>query len=85
MGDGTVENSVDGDRVPTRHFGLILPWEDWEDLRDLMERKGADFVIKPRIRFRGKAGEQATMFIQGPGENVLEFKSFRDMDMVFAT
>ena len=23
--------------------------------------------------------------IQGPGENVLEFKSFRDMDMVFAT
>ena len=84
-GETTVENGVDGDRVPTRHFGVILPWSDWEHLRDLMETRGAEFVIKPRVRFRGKPGEQATMFIQGPGQNVLEFKSFRDMGAVFST
>ena len=85
-GDGdSSANSVDGDRVPTRHFGLILPWEEWESLRDHLQRHGAQFVIKPKVRFQGKPGEQATMFVQGPGKNVLEFKSFRDLGKVFAT
>ena len=22
-------NKVDGDSVPVRHFGLVLPWEEW--------------------------------------------------------
>lgn len=78
-------NGVDGDRVPTRHFGLILPWPDWEALRVTLEGRQVEFVIAPRIRFQGKAGEQATMFVKGPGQNVLEFKSFRDLEQVFAS
>ena len=83
-GEGAAANTVDGDRVPTRHFGLILPWDDWLSLRSRLEKDEAIFVIKPKIRFRGKPGEQATMFIRGPGTNVLEFKSFRDLTQVFA-
>ena len=84
-GSEAAVNGVDGDRVPTRHFGLILCWEEWERLRDDMECKRVDFVIKPKVRFEGRAGEQATMFILGPGKNVLEFKSFRDAAQIFAT
>ena len=78
-------NGVDGDRVPCRHFGLVLEWGDWEALRDRFEQSGSPFVIEPKIRFRGQPGEQGTMFVQGPGANVLEFKTFRDFGEIFST
>jgi hypothetical protein len=78
-------NSVDGDRVPTRHFGLILNWPDWEDLRELLVQGDATFVIEPKVRFVGKPGEQATMFVAGPSGNVLEFKAFRSDSDIFST
>lgn len=78
-------NGVDGDRVPCRHFGLIVKWDDWEALKDRFEKNGSTFVIKPKIRFRGEPGEQGTMFVQGPGDNVLEFKTFRDFGGIFST
>jgi extradiol dioxygenase family protein len=78
-------NAVDGDKVPTRHFGLILDWADWEQIRDTLVEGGAQFVIDPKIRFVGKPGEQATMFVAGPSGNVLEFKAFRSESDIFAT
>jgi uncharacterized protein len=78
-------NTVDGDRVPVRHFGLVLPWDEWEQFAEALKEKGATFVIPPKIRFKGKPGEQGTMFVKGPGSNVLEFKSFRDYAAMFAT
>jgi hypothetical protein len=77
-------NPVDGDRVPARHFGAILPWEDWQSLADRLRAAGARFLIEPRLRFRGEPGEQATMFVLDPSDNALEFKSFRDDGQVFA-
>ena len=40
-------------------------------------------VIKPNIRFKGKKGEQSTFFIKDPSGNVLEFKAFKNDEMVF--
>jgi extradiol dioxygenase family protein len=77
-------NSVDGDTVPVRHFGLILPWSDWESLCERLRSKGASFLIQPKIRFAGKPGEQGTMFVHGPSGNTLEFKTFRDFENIFA-
>ncbi len=77
-------NPVDGDDVPVPHFGLILPWEEWEALAGRLRQAGARFVIEPRIRFRGLPGEQGTLFVLDPSGNALEFKSFRDMTQVFA-
>lgn len=76
-------NEVDGERIPVRHFGAILEWEQWHVLRDELTDRKVDFLIGPTIRFRKKPEEQATMFISDPSGNVLEFKSFRDMDAVF--
>lgn len=77
-------NAVDGHDVPVRHFGLVLGWEDWEQLRDRLVAAGAEFLVEPYVRFRGQAGEQATMFVTDPSGNALEFKAFRDEAMLFA-
>lgn len=77
-------NRVDGDSVPVRHFGLILEWVAWGELRSHLETKGCTFLIGPRVRFKDQVGEQATMFLLDPSGNALEFKAFRDSKQVFA-
>ena len=38
--DGTSTNPVDGEDVPSRHFGIIMQIEDWKDLvQNLKEKK----------------------------------------------
>jgi extradiol dioxygenase family protein len=77
-------NWVDGKHVPIPHFGVVLPWEDWQVLAARLEAAGVSFVIAPGIRFAGEVGEQATFFLLDPSGNALEFKSFRDPAMLFA-
>ena len=79
-----VANPVDGDRVPVRHFGLILERPDWEALAARLGDAGVAFLIEPRVRFKGRPGEQATMFVTDPSGNALEFKSFADETAIFA-
>lgn len=78
-------NPVDGDSVPARHFGIVLEMADWQSLAAHLKEAGCKFLISPRIRFKGKAGEQATLFIVDPCGNALEFKSFADQTKLFAT
>ncbi len=77
------KNKVDGDNVPSRHFGVILSWDRWEALCQKIKDQKIIFMIKPKIRFKNLRGEQGTFFIQDPSGNVLEFKSFKDDSMVF--
>ena len=77
-------NDVDGDSVPVRHFGAILPMADWEALADKLRAADTRFVIEPHVRFKGQVGEQATMFFLDPSGNALEFKAFGDIGQVFA-
>ncbi len=78
-------NKVDGQDVPVRHFGAVLEWESWHELRDRLVEDETSFVIEPYIRFKGETGEQATMFFLDPSGNALEFKSFKDPSQIFAT
>lgn len=77
-------NTVDGDPVPVRHFGIVLEWRAWHDLRDRLNAAGVKWQIQPHIRFQGEIGEQATMFLHDPSGNALEFKSFQDPSRLFA-
>jgi hypothetical protein len=77
-------NSVDGHDVPVPHFGLILSMPAWEALAARLRDAGTAFVIEPTIRFKGKVGEQATMFLLDPSGNALEFKAFADPSRIFA-
>jgi extradiol dioxygenase family protein len=80
----TESNEVDGKAVPVPHFGVVLPMEDWEKLAKKLKDNGVQFVIEPYVRFKGEIGEQATLFFLDPCGNALEFKSFKDMDSLFA-
>lgn len=77
-------NHVDADHVPVPHFGIILPMDEWKQLAEKLTSKGVEFVIEPKIRFAGEAGEQATMFFLDLSGNALEFKGFADFSKVFA-
>ena len=83
INDEHVSNSVDGHDVPVPHFGVVLDWNDWVELSNLLKRKNIQFVIEPYIRFKGEVGEQATMFFMDPENNALEFKAFKNIDQLF--
>lgn len=78
------QNGVDGKAVPVRHFGVLMDWDDWDALHTKLTAKGTDYIIEPYVRFEGKPGEQGTFFIKDPAGNALEFKSFKNDEMVFA-
>ncbi|MEJ2344997.1 MAG: VOC family protein [Gammaproteobacteria bacterium] len=80
----TAHNSVDGDRVPVPHFGVVLTMEQWRELAARLRDAGVEFVVEPHVRFAGRVGEQATMFLLDPSGNALEFKAFADRSQLFA-
>jgi extradiol dioxygenase family protein len=77
-------HDVDGDDVPVRHFGVVLPMADWQALAEKLREAGTHFGVEPHVRFRGQPGEQATMFLLDPSGNALEFKAFADRSRLFA-
>ena len=81
---GRASNPVDGHDVPVPHFGAVLAMETWETLAKRLQDAGVDFAMEPTMRFRGQAGEQATMFFRDPSGNALEIKAMRDPANLFA-
>lgn len=79
-----ITNPVDGHDVPVPHFGVVLDMDSWQALADKVRAAGLAFVIEPYVRFKGKPGEQATMFFYDPAGNALEFKAFADISQLFA-
>ncbi|MCY0387099.1 VOC family protein [Robbsia sp. Bb-Pol-6] len=77
-------SAVDGDAVPVRHFGAVLPMAQWQSLADKLRQADTRFIIEPHIRFKGEVGEQATMFFLDPSGNAVEFKAFADIGAMFA-
>jgi extradiol dioxygenase family protein len=77
-------NPVDGKDVPVPHYGVVLPWEDFQEFSKELIGKNIEFIIDPYIRFEGQIGEQATMFFKDPAGNALEFKAFKDINQLFA-
>ena len=76
-------NPVDGKQVPAMHFGIVMEWNDWHQLKDKLDKNGVEFVIGPYTRYENQPGSQATMFIVDPCGNHLEFKSFKDESAIF--
>jgi len=77
-------NEVDGKHVVVRHFGVVLPWDEWHALADRLKAEGVEMLLEPGIRFAGRVGEQATLFVCDPSGNAIELKSFRDPSQLFA-
>ena len=73
-------NPVDGHGVPVPHCGVVLRPAQWAALAERVRRHGLEFVVEPHTRFKGRAGEQSTMFFLDPTGNALEFKAFQDIE-----
>ncbi len=82
--DKKIYKPVDGKEVPIPHFGVVLSWDEWQELKTSLADKKMHFIIEPYIRFEGEVGEQATMFLLDPEGNALEFKSFKNMENLFS-
>jgi extradiol dioxygenase family protein len=78
-----ITNPVDNHEVPVPHFGIVLDWDIFHKLADKLKHHQVKFIIEPTIRFKGKVGEQATLFLCDPAGNAIEFKSFKDPANLF--
>jgi extradiol dioxygenase family protein len=82
--EDSAANAVDSKSVPIPHFGIVLTMADWEAMAERLKALKLDFIIEPTVRFKGKPGEQATMFFRDPAGNALELKAMADDAMLFA-
>ncbi len=74
---------VDDVKVPIPHFGCILELEQFERIQKRLEKHGVTFLVKPQVRYKGKTGEQKTMFVLDNSNNPLEFKCYKDSCEIF--
>ena len=77
-------SAVDDHAVPVRHFGVVLPMDQWHAAAKKLTDAGTQFIIEPSIRFKGEVGVQATMFFLDPSGNALELKAFANIESLFA-
>jgi hypothetical protein len=77
-------NEVDGEQVPVRHFGLIVSPSKFREISENLRAKKIVFIIEPQLRFKGRPGEQFTMFFRDPSGNAIEIKAFEDERAIFA-
>ena len=80
--NGAIES--DGDTAPLRHFGVILPLEEWKEMERLLTIRRAAFTLSPRLSFKGEPAEQHIMMLSDGCGNIVEFKS-QPHERVFAT
>jgi hypothetical protein len=73
-----------GRNIAVRHFGVALPWGDWEALKARLLAAGAAFVVPPEMRYAGEPGEEQLMLLADPSGNVVEFKTYRDIEYLFS-
>jgi len=68
------------ERQGKRHFGVVLPWDEWERLADRVRSAGIAFKSEPTVLLKGTAEEQAKFYLADPSHNVIEIKAYRDLD-----
>ncbi|SRR5579883_567266 len=67
-----------------RHFGITFKRkEEFDALLTRAKEQGIDFFQKPTVRFAGKLEEHLTFFLKDPSNNLLEFKFYKDSQMMY--
>jgi extradiol dioxygenase family protein len=49
-------NAVDGQGVPVRHMGIVLPMAQWTAMAERLKANAVAFIIEPYTRFKGQPG-----------------------------
>lgn len=61
-----------------RHFGAILPWEDWLALGRSLVDQGCQLVMAPTVTHAGTEREQGKILLCDPSDNLIEIKAYRN-------
>lgn len=77
-------HTMGDDDVPPRHFGAIFEWEEWPRMVEMLRRAGVRFLVEPAEHDHGSGGLQATCFFRDPSGNVIEWKTLRQPERLFA-
>lgn len=62
-----------------RHFGVVLPWNEWEQEARRLSAAGVSFLERPAVLLAGTDKEQAKMYLNDPSYNVIEIKTYRNV------
>lgn len=65
-----------------RHFGAILPWDQWQTVVDKLSRLGCPLIAGPTIAYAGTEKEQGKILLCDPSDNIIEIKAYRDFSAV---
>jgi extradiol dioxygenase family protein len=63
-----------------RHFGVVLPWTEWEREAARIERLGVGVLESPSIKLAGTDDEQGKFYLHDPSGNVIELKAYRNVE-----
>ena len=66
-----------------RHFGVVLPWPEWERLAAGLRERGQPFLSEPAVSRAGTPQEQAKLHLADPSHNIIEIKAYRQIEAVF--
>jgi len=62
-----------------RHFGVTLPWPEWEREAERVRESGTSFLAEPQVLRVGSSEEHAKFFLADPSHNIIEIKAYRDV------
>ena len=82
VGDNGVK--INSGLTPLRHFGVVVPLEEFEKIADKLVKNGADFIMQPEVRQQGSVREQMLMVCRDTCGNANEFKGLRNITDVYA-
>jgi hypothetical protein len=63
----------------SRHFGVTLGRNEFDELIDRMEKAGVEWVVPVTTDDEGRRTEQTKAKVVDPSGNVVEIKTYRDV------
>ena len=66
---------INGDRFFRPHLGFTLNFDVWLAFAKRLTQKQIDFILEPRLRFKGTKQQYVTFLIKDSADHILEFKA----------
>lgn len=73
------------DRQGKRHFGVVLPWDEWQALADALVQADTEFFEAPAVLHANTPNQQAKFYLRDPSNNIIEIKTYKDFARVLGT
>ena len=76
---------TDLDGQGKRHFGTVLPWDNWQRLADAVVEQSSQYLVGTPVKTGKGELAQAKLYLRDPSNNVIEIKAYRDFAAVLGT